>query len=141
MKRFLLIGLSAAALAGLAYAIKYHIRYTWPQPLASLRDLAPVDRSAWPRTPATWTHRTEEIEVATPEGSQRRKMTCAVNSQGMRLVRVEPGTFQMGLTPQLMRQTGFRDQAGHRVTLTKPYYLGACEVSNREYERFDAAHA
>ena len=141
MKRFLLISLGAAALAGLAYEIKCHIRYTWPKPLASMRDLPPANRSARPKPPLAWTNRTEEIEVATPDGSQRRKITYAVNSQGMTLVRVEPGTFQMGLSPQVMKQSGFRHQAGHQVTLTKPYYLGAYEVSNREYERFDAAHA
>src|SRR5512132_4359191 len=73
-----------------------------------------------------------------------------VNSIGMRLVRIEPGSFLMGFqgnpvaveTPSLAwRATGDVDeQPAHRVTIATAFYMGAHEVTNAEYERFDAGH-
>ena len=84
------------------------------------------------------------------------------NSIGMKFVRIEPGTFDMGygyggqLPQELLaaREHGGRNiglsQFGkngdydehptHRVTITKPYYMGVYEVTNRQYERFDPLH-
>ena len=140
-RRILGVAVVVAVLGAAAYGIKYHVRYTWPSPLVSMRDLPPADRSAWPKPPVAWSNRVEEIEVAVPGGLQRQTIRYAVNSLGMPLARVEPGTFLMGLSPQALRQTGFRHQHGHLATLTRPYYLGAHEVSNRDYERFDPDHA
>jgi formylglycine-generating enzyme required for sulfatase activity len=58
-----------------------------------------------------------------------------VNSLGMRMVRIEPGSFTMGST-----QGDFDERPVHRVSISKPFYLGACEVTNAEYERFDPEH-
>jgi sulfatase modifying factor 1 len=73
-----------------------------------------------------------------------------VNSIGMRLVRIEPGSFLMGFqgnpvaveTPALgWRATGdFDEQPAHRVKIATTFYMGAHEVTNAEYERFDARH-
>ena len=46
------------------------------------------------------------------------------NSIGMKLARIEPGTFTMRIGLE-----------AHQVTLTKPYYLGVCEVTQEEYRR------
>ncbi len=60
------------------------------------------------------------------------------NSQGQALVRIEPGGFTMGSS---------RSEQGRRanevivpVLLTKPFLIGAKEVTNREFNRYRAAH-
>lgn len=71
------------------------------------------------------------------------------NSIGMRLVRIEPGSFLMGtnaavpekLAPiAFMRKGDFDERPAHTVKITKPFYIGAFEVTNRQYEQFDPAH-
>lgn len=68
------------------------------------------------------------------------------NSVGMKLVRIEPGQFIIGDgedPPRDRKQWELRDwdeSPAHTVTISKSYYLGACEVSNAQYERFDPAH-
>jgi formylglycine-generating enzyme required for sulfatase activity len=59
-----------------------------------------------------------------------------VNGLGMRLVRIEPGSFLMG-SPQ---GGDFDERPVHRVTISRPFYLGATEVTNAQYEQFDPAH-
>ncbi len=139
VKRFLVLGLAAAGLGAAAYGIKYHIRYTWPKPLASMQDLPPLDRSAWPKTPAAWSRRIDEIEVATPQGLEGRHFTNRVNSIGMELMRIEPGAFWMGVGPRARVREGAAAYR-HRVSLTRAFYLGISEVSNREFELFDPGH-
>ncbi|MBE0536505.1 MAG: SUMF1/EgtB/PvdO family nonheme iron enzyme [Phycisphaerae bacterium] len=58
------------------------------------------------------------------------------NSIGMKLVRVEPGTFLMG------QQEGgdFDERPVHRVTLSRGFWMGVTEVTNAQYEQFDPAH-
>ncbi|MHC4346670.1 MAG: formylglycine-generating enzyme family protein, partial [Planctomycetota bacterium] len=80
-----------------------------------------------------------------------------VNSIGMRFVRIEPGTFQMGqsgLLPfEILPHTGGRgdrmdtlrpgdydEKPVHTVKITKPFYLGVFEVTNFQYEMFDYNH-
>ncbi len=46
------------------------------------------------------------------------------NSIGMKLTRIEPGTFIMG-----------EGKDAHQVTITKPYYLGTYEVTQSEYQQ------
>jgi formylglycine-generating enzyme required for sulfatase activity len=79
------------------------------------------------------------------------------NSIGMRFVRIEPGTFSMGndreLPAEMLGATehdgrpiwlpargDYDEQPVHRVTLTRPFYLGVTEVTNEQYERFDPRH-
>jgi sulfatase modifying factor 1 len=59
-----------------------------------------------------------------------------VNSIGMRLVRIEPGSFLMG------SPTGgdFDERPVHRVAMSRPFFLGTTEVTNVQYERFDPQH-
>ena len=58
-----------------------------------------------------------------------------VNSLGMRMVRIEPGSFAMGSS-----QGDFDERPVHKVSISKPFYLGAHEVTNAQYERFDPEH-
>lgn len=86
--------------------------------------------SAAPQLPATPTH---------------------TNSQGISLVRIEPGTFTMGAdtTPlpeflsggqSNMLSGDFDEFPSHPVTISQPFYLGATEVTNAQYEVFDPDH-
>ncbi|MBN2293307.1 MAG: SUMF1/EgtB/PvdO family nonheme iron enzyme, partial [Pirellulales bacterium] len=59
------------------------------------------------------------------------------NSIGMQLVRIEPGSFKMG------SETGgdFDEKPVHRVTISRPFYMGRTEVTNAQYEKFDPSHS
>src|ERR687891_169131 len=75
----------------------------------------------------------------------------------MRFVRVEPGTFSMGNDrEQPAEMVAAREHGGreiwlpargdhderpvHRVTISRPFYLGVTEVTNEQYEKFDPRH-
>jgi formylglycine-generating enzyme required for sulfatase activity len=140
MKRVAALIVVLGGLAGLLYGIKLYIRYSWPKSVAWMRDLPPADRSTWVTPPVAWTNRSLELEVATPTGYRRTNIVYRVNGLGMALIRVEPGTFWCGLPERQMRQLGWKKETRHQVTLTRPYYLGAYEVTNVEFERFAPAH-
>ena len=82
--------------------------------------------------------------VAMPQGK------AYTNSIGMRLARIKPGTFVMGVgkTPLPDELAGkphrncgdFDEQPIHQVKITKPFYMGVYEVTNAQYERFDPEH-
>jgi len=57
------------------------------------------------------------------------------NSLGMKMVRVEPGTFMMG------SEDGEWDEGPvHRVSVSRPFFMAATEVTNAQFEQFDPAH-
>ncbi len=59
-----------------------------------------------------------------------------VNSVGMKFVLIEPGSFAMG-----QAQGGDWDERPvHQVRITKPFFMGATEVTNAQYELFDTEH-
>ncbi len=84
------------------------------------------------------------------------------NSIGMRFVRIEPGTFTMGidktpLPPEItdnvagrkswkederpyLRNGDFDEYPPHKVTISRPFYMGVFEVTNAQYEQFDPEH-
>jgi formylglycine-generating enzyme required for sulfatase activity len=68
------------------------------------------------------------------------------NSLKMQLVRIEPGAFVMGQGDALPTSredwlTRDGDEApAHKVRITKAFYLGATEVTNAQYEKFDPEH-
>ena len=58
------------------------------------------------------------------------------NSIAMQFVTINPGTFTMG------SGNGHYDEVPeHTVTITQPFYMGTCEVTNAQYEQFDPNHA
>jgi len=76
------------------------------------------------------------VSLSSPWAEALPKEETHVNSLGMRLVRIEPGSFLMGSA-----QGGdFDERPAHRVTISRPFYLGATEVTNAQYEKFDPAH-
>ena len=119
----------------------------------TMQDLPPADRSHWPKPPVAWSNETVEVQTATPDGMKPAKVTYYINSIGMKLVRIEPGTFLMGLPDNLTNAVGpFASLGGgperqpgpmylqHQVTLTKPYIIGAFEVSNKQFDMYDTQH-
>lgn len=56
------------------------------------------------------------------------------NSIGMKLRRIPPGSFQMGSEKAENPEQRKHEGAVHKVTITKPFYIGIYEVSQAEYE-------
>jgi formylglycine-generating enzyme required for sulfatase activity len=73
-------------------------------------------------------------ELATAEAARAEEETAGppkalVNSLGMALALIPAGEFTMGDAAE-------EGAAPHKVTLTKPFYLGVCEVTNASYRQF-----
>lgn len=54
-----------------------------------------------------------------------------VNSVGMQMVLIPAGEFQMGSTSE---HAFWKEKPIHTVTITKPFYMGATEVTQKQYE-------
>jgi formylglycine-generating enzyme required for sulfatase activity len=86
-------------------------------------------------TPANQDGRNEKLQPSrrmsnSPHGDNANsKARIVENSIGMKLSRIEPGTFIMG-----------EGQESHKVILTKPYYLGIYEVTQEEFQRVMGAN-
>ncbi|MHC4665880.1 MAG: formylglycine-generating enzyme family protein, partial [Planctomycetota bacterium] len=96
--------------------------------------------------------------LQTGRAGQMPKQKEYTNSVGMKFVRIEPGSFEMGnltetLPFDMMPQDGgpgnrmdhlragdFDERPVHRVKITKPFYMAVLEVTNFQYELFDASH-
>ena len=95
-------------------------------------------------------------EVEAVEMPAQRQYT---NSVGMKFVRIKPGKFQMGqlktLEPKVLPVIEGGDRGGrfdllaegdyderpvHAVKITKQFYMGIHEVTNKQYELFDPEH-
>ncbi len=59
-----------------------------------------------------------------------------VNSVGMKLVRIEPGSFTMG-SPE---GGDFDERPAHKVAISRAFFMGTTEVTNAQYEQFDPQH-
>lgn len=73
------------------------------------------------------------------------------NSLGMRLVRIEPGSFTMGQNgpasdyqisrhPEKFDDADWDERPEHKVTISEPFLIGATEVTVGQYQQFDPAH-
>lgn len=84
----------------------------------------------------------QELEIALEPLAQTGVGLLArriVTPTGSDLLLVEPGQFTMGSS---RREQGRRsNEILRRVELTRPYYLGANEVTNAEFRRFQADHS
>jgi formylglycine-generating enzyme required for sulfatase activity len=85
---------------------------------------------------------TEELRVTLKTRAQARDAGLAPTiktSEGQELRLIMPGRFTMGAS---RREQGRRANENlHPVELTRPYYLGTREVTNREYRRFLGNHS
>ncbi|QOV90949.1 formylglycine-generating enzyme family protein [Humisphaera borealis] len=61
--------------------------------------------------------------------AQHRVTAPIVNSIGMTLVPIQPGTFNMGTPP-----TDADDETQHQVTLTRGFMMGATEVTQTQWQ-------
>lgn len=59
--------------------------------------------------------------------------TAVTNSVGMQFVRIEAGSFLMGASDG-EREAGANERPRHRVTLSKPFYIGRYEVTQAQWE-------
>ncbi len=82
--------------------------------------------------------------------------TAVTNSIGMTLRKIPAGEFEMGLresfeelakafpkfrspslyTPGITRVEELIDQAPHKVRITRPFYMGTCEVTIQQFKKF-----
>ncbi len=73
------------------------------------------------------------------------------NSLGMKMVRIEPGSFEMGFEggelPEDLtggkphRRFGdFDETPRHQVRIREPFYISELQITNSQYENFDPSH-
>lgn len=91
------------------------------------------------------------MQVRTVSSAEMPTADEYTNSVGMKLVRIKPGSFKMGVgnTPlphELTNHRGtqfegdFDEKPNHTVRITKPFYAGIYEVTNFQYELFNPEH-
>jgi formylglycine-generating enzyme required for sulfatase activity len=140
--------LAAVGVALYIFKVSWYERYVWPESVDHMQELPPADRSGWPGEPVAWERETQPVEVATPGGLQVKDITYYTNTVGMDFVRIEAGAFQpvpgfRSLPDKwpLRRASRWRQtQTAPQVTLSRPFFLGAFEVTNLQYELFDPTH-
>ncbi|HEX6260987.1 MAG TPA: PEGA domain-containing protein, partial [Woeseiaceae bacterium] len=90
-------------------------------------------------TPRPGYPQTVEVRLLTDEEVRRQSVAASITtSQGQVLRRVEPRNFVMGSS---RREQGRRaNEVIVPVMLTKPFYIGEKEVTNREFLRFKQTH-
>lgn len=88
-------------------------------------------RPGFPQRVAVKLRTVDQARVAAIDSSLK-------TSQGQVLRYVDPGSFMMGAS---RREKGRRaNESLRQVTITRPYYIGTREISNREYQQFRANH-
>ena len=85
----------------------------------------PVKPPAQPKT----------TEIAQPEAPPK----SFANSIGINLARIEAGQFKMG-SARGAPNSSIVERPQHRVAITKPFYMGTHEVTNKQYEAFRPDH-
>ncbi|MFX0101375.1 MAG: SUMF1/EgtB/PvdO family nonheme iron enzyme [Candidatus Hodarchaeota archaeon] len=66
-------------------------------------------------------------------------MKIVTNSTGIKLVKIEPGTFTMGEHDP--EEAELDERPLHEVTISNPFYIATTQVTNKQYEVFDPGHA
>jgi formylglycine-generating enzyme required for sulfatase activity/tRNA A-37 threonylcarbamoyl transferase component Bud32 len=83
--------------------------------------------------PPGWTSETKRVKVATPRGEQDKDITSYTNTMGMKLALIPAGEFMMG-SPEGEEGRSNDEGPQHKVQITKPFFMGACEVTQAQYE-------
>jgi formylglycine-generating enzyme required for sulfatase activity len=130
---------------GTVYFISDRINYWYRRQWhfhSDQQDLPALERSKLPQSHTAWSNETRDVEAATPQGLKKLTLAYEVNTLGMKLVRIEPGIFLMGLPADVERSLNKNPWYGpmyiqHEVRLPRPFFMGAYEVTNKEYEQFD----
>ena len=66
--------------------------------------------------------------------SHEEKSEPIINSVGMKMIRIQAGDFRMGQE----KNGDFDEKPVHKVTIPHSFYISATEVTNSQYELFDA---
>ena len=90
-------------------------------------------------TPRPGYPQTIQVRLLSEEAIRRRSIAASMTtSKGQELRRVEPGSFTLGAS---RREQGRRaNEVIVPVEITKPYFIGAREVTNAEFQRFRSQH-
>ena len=94
--------------------------------------MAEADRvaAAIPLT-SGWTKETRQVTLVLPLGNRQEEVTYWVNTVGMKFVPLPAGEFLMGQD----NSPKFPDaEPAHRVRITRPFFMGAHEVTRAQYE-------
>jgi formylglycine-generating enzyme required for sulfatase activity len=78
-------------------------------------------------------------EAAAAPAAETAAPATVDNSVGMRLVRIEPGAFTMG-SPTGERDRDYTCEREHRVRIEQPFYLGATEVTQKQWQAIMGAN-
>ena len=89
------------------------------------------------------------VPFAALRGAEGTKMIT--NSIGIKLVRIEPGTFMMGqegpqtdykmhIHPGELDRADWDEKPVHKVVISRPFYVGATEVTVEQYRQFDPGY-
>src|SRR4051812_28270808 len=99
----------------------------------------------------TWTRRLTTIVIATSAvvfwtyKAETSTASSVTNSIGMKLIRIQPGTFTMGevnATPPSLKGPQFTDQGNwdeqpvHKVTISKEFFISETPVTIEQYRQF-----
>ena len=128
--------------------ISWYGRYVWPAAVSHMQDLPALDRNGWPTPPATWRTEVQAVEVATPQGLEVKDITYHANTLDMDFVEIPQGSFvPQPVWAEDLRKLPLRRASRWRkppklptVTISHPFYLGAFEVTNSQFELFDPSH-
>jgi formylglycine-generating enzyme required for sulfatase activity len=77
---------------------------------------------------------TRPIDLAPPRPALPGEPPVIASKLGLKLALIPAGEFPMGSSDE-DREAGDDEKARHLVRITRPFYLGVCEVSQREYEQ------
>ena len=84
--------------------------------------------------PRAWASEKRRVRVATPQGQEDKEITYYRNTPGMEFVLVPAGEFMMG-SPAAEAGRKSNEGPQHRVRITRAFYMGATEVTQKQYEK------
>lgn len=107
---------------------------------ASIREFRDrLEKSLTEGQPLSEARKTRTLEAPRSESLRERKQAVQqeereiINSIGMKLVLIEPGTFLMGSPPNEAERLDNEYQ--HEVEITQPFYAGIYPVTQEQYQR------
>ena len=113
------------------------VRTEWDKYMAIVRELLEPDGPKLPHPPLA-------IAPFTPEEAEQHQQAWAdylgvpvefTNSIGMKMVLIPPGEFMMGATDS-DEDAEDDEKPQHKVRITKPYEIAACEVTVKQFRAF-----
>ena len=119
-----------------------------PEPPATPTVAPPVPKPEPPATPTVTTPEPKPKPEPTPEPQPKPKPETPaapkdakeiVNSIGMKLMRIDAGSFSMGSPYDEVGRIA-EEGPQHEVALSEPFYMSAHEVTNAQFETFRPDH-